>query len=728
MISHSIGRAWNTYIHIMLPFDSAHFDSVDHEDFKHNDGYTIAVPSLNIHVHSYMYDDYDELVSIVNSFEYADDFTHIVFVPDDFELISIVSGITDKVKLLMVGMRLRFMTNDEVLAYDGTKCLCGPRVMKKGITDRHLKSVSHLLWKHRTLMSYGYRGNFGKHELLCKRDGCSVGALYGDPIARKPEYCAKHCPVGYEDVVSKQCLSNGCNTQPTYGDPIARKSEYCATHAPPEYEDVANKQCLFVGCKTRPSYGDPIARKPEYCAKHCPVGYEDVVSKQCLSNGCNTQPTYGDPIARKPEYCAKHCPVGYEDVVSKQCLSNGCVLHPSYGDPITRKPEYCSTHAPLGYEDVVNKQCLFVGCKTQPTYGDPITHKSEYCANHAPLGYEDVVNKQCLSNGCKTRPTYGDPIARKPEYCAKHCPVGYEDVVSKQCLFVGCKTQPTYGDPIARKPEYCAKHCPVGYEDVKNPHCLSMGCKTQASYGDPITRNPKYCVKHAPLGYENVVGKQCISSGCKTRPSYGMAGYSPIYCAQHKNIEPNMVKDSTKYINGYITCSYCCTKIHYTEQFCSSCQYYIDNGQTHAHHMKEHIIKKLLEDHSIDFVHDKIVVEGCSRLRPDFRILTTWGEIILEVDEHQHNRRTYTPECEITRMKQIYFDVGVEKLQFIRYNPDSFKGGKHFTKAKRHTFLIKYLQECIEGKTIPETLGVVYLFYDGFDNTSVSIQEIEPYH
>ena len=73
------------------------------------------------------------------------------------------------------------------------------------------------------------------------------------------------------------------------------------------------------------------------------------------------------------------------------------------------------------------------------------------------------------------------------------------------------------------------------------------------------------------------------------------------------------------------------------------------------------------------FDHDKVVAGGCSKKRPDFLITTFWGYIILEIDEFQHNRKTYPCECEVNRMKEIYFDCGVKHLLFIRYNPDSYK-------------------------------------------------------
>ena len=76
-------------------------------------------------------------------------------------------------------------------------------------------------------------------------------------------------------------------------------------------------------------------------------------------------------------------------------------------------------------------------------------------------------------------------------------------------------------------------------------------------------------------------------------------------------------------------------------------------------------------------------------------------------------------------MKQLYFDVGVQNLLFVRYNPDNYKcveGQKKYTDTARREYLIKYLNEL----TNHNNLGVVYLFYDGFINPP-EIEYINPY-
>ena len=148
-------------------------------------------------------------------------------------------------------------------------------------------------------------------------------------------------------------------------------------------------------------------------------------------------------------------------------------------------------------------------------------------------------------------------------------------------------------------------------------------------------------------------------------------------------------------------------------------------------HNKELEIKALLEENfdSDIFNHDRTVTGGCSRKRPDFLLTTTWGNIVLEVDEFQHKRKTYPCECEISRMKEIYFDCGVENLLFIRYNPDSYKTTtceKPMIKRKRQELLIKIINQQLKTKEV-ENLGVMYLFYDYFSIDAIEIEHIDPY-
>ncbi len=130
---------------------------------------------------------------------------------------------------------------------------------------------------------------------------------------------------------------------------------------------------------------------------------------------------------------------------------------------------------------------------------------------------------------------------------------------------------------------------------------------------------------------------------------------------------------------------------------------------------------------------DKPVVGGCSKYRPDIVINLTVLVCVVEVDEYQHRRSTYSPECEKIRMMQIHQDFGGIPVVFIRYNPDSYKqfdddGNFIGTSIKSNTNRLETLLNLINGLrnrqewTIP--LSVYYLFYDGYDNNP-TLEQIE---
>ena len=193
-----------------------------------------------------------------------------------------------------------------------------------------------------------------------------------------------------------------------------------------------------------------------------------------------------------------------------------------------------------------------------------------------------------------------------------------------------------------------------------------------------------------------------------------------------------MIRNPLKYgKNDVKECTYCLEEIHYKDDYCPSCKQFNILGKTVKTHNKELEIKALLEENfdSDIFNHDRTVTGGCSRKRPDFLLITTWGNIVLEVDEFQHKRKTYPCECEISRMKEIYFDCGVENLLFIRYNPDSYKTTtceKPMIKRKRQELLIKIINQQLKTKEV-ENLGVMYLFYDYFSIDAIEIEHIDPY-
>lgn len=412
-----------------------------------------------------------------------------------------------------------------------------------------------------------------------------------------------------------------------------------------------------------------------------------------------------------------------------KCKHQNCAKRASFGLSNTKKALFCSEHKEIDFVNVVSKKCLYENCTTISSYGFLGSKTPLYCKEHKEENHVNLRDKICLNSNCLKRPIYGIRGTKIALYCKEHKDEAHVNIKSKNCQYIGCSIAPSYGHPNTKIALYCKKHKEEEHINVINKKCRYPGCLIKPSYGDPNTKIPLYCLQHKEDSHIDIKNKTCLNLECKTQPRYGIPGYAPEYCAKHKL--PNMIMYSLNVKNeDYKQCEYCNLKIHYKQQFCTGCKSYIDLGITVKSHNKELAIKALLENNNIEFRHDSIVNEGCSKRRPDFVIQKlNGGFIILEVDEFQHKRKTYTCECEITRMKQIFFDIGVSNITFIRYNPDKYKvhkSKKEETNTQREDFLIRLIKKEIE-KDSEYPLSVVYLYYDHFDRHNYEFENIDPY-
>jgi len=124
---------------------------------------------------------------------------------------------------------------------------------------------------------------------------------------------------------------------------------------------------------------------------------------------------------------------------------------------------------------------------------------------------------------------------------------------------------------------------------------------------------------------------------------------------------------------------------------------------------------KLLESYDIIIDHGL-----CGKERPDFLFDCKNQYVVLECDENQHKERLC--ECEFARMINISQSLGMHTI-FIRYNPDEFinKNGKLVDPSLtlRKELLLKMLNYQFARKDF-HFLEVIYMFYDGCDETYIS--------
>lgn len=84
--------------------------------------------------------------------------------------------------------------------------------------------------------------------------------------------------------------------------------------------------------------------------------------------------------------------------------------------------------------------------------------------------------------------------------------------------------------------------------------------------------------------------------------------------------------------------------------------------------IREHVLLKDIDD--VYMIWDKAVGMGCRR-RPDILIKLEMHNIMVEVDEHQHNHTSYNEED--ARIIEIHYALESVPLIVIRFNPDAYK-------------------------------------------------------
>ena len=145
---------------------------------------------------------------------------------------------------------------------------------------------------------------------------------------------------------------------------------------------------------------------------------------------------------------------------------------------------------------------------------------------------------------------------------------------------------------------------------------------------------------------------------------------------------------------------------------------------------KQREVKQFLDHNFTQFPYSSYDVTprdllDCSRKeRPDLMWDRLDRIVILEVDENQHSYRPC--ECEQTRMMSVSQALGCAKTVWIRFNPDSFKSvesQRWTTNAKRYRLLKQWLAWALTQELI-HTISVVYLFFDGFQESNVSIDKL----
>ena len=535
--------------------------------------------------------------------------------------------------------------------------------------------------------------------------------LYSLDGEKTGSWCKNHAPECSIPIGTKKCKTKKCFRQPCFGLPNG-VAVYCSEHAPSCYEDVKNKKCKFPNCNVRPIFNYKGEDKPIVCERHATDSMVDVSHKRCQAEGCTSRAYYG--IDGKAQFCKEHSD---DDMYYKKyntCIISDCQLTASFAKNNDIKPLYCKAHG-IQHNATVNvkaKKCAFAGCSIQASYNLPGL-PAKYCADHRPDDAIDTKNAYCKVSTCRLLATYGNK-GGKAEYCFAHKSASHCDVKHKKCIVVNCDTRACFNYVGETNGVFCYHHSLPGMCNVLKKECIIRRCQRRANHDFPgwVAR---FCMGHA------------LKSMVKNPEKYEKECDEYEFVEDEENKEDLHLYDSKKNF-----CIYCTKQIRRGVQLCDDCKIVQQVGKTNKRIRKEEIIKKLLDDNNIEYINNRQVSGGCSKRRPDFIINTKLGHhIILEVDEHQHRGKHYESKCEIQRMIQLYFDLGVKYLLFIRYNPDVYKAvGSVYNITRRHKLLLKILKSEIERDDISkrEPLTVIYLFYDGFTMKNITDYDtIDPY-
>jgi len=212
--------------------------------------------------------------------------------------------------------------------------------------------------------------------------------------------------------------------------------------------------------------------------------------------------------------------------------------------------------------------------------------------------------------------------------------------------------------------------------------------------------------------------------------------YRCIYCNGGSICIHNKRREYCKPCGGSELCksSWCPTKKNKKYNgYCVLCFTHLfpDTPLSRRYKTKEQTVVDFIKESfpDYDWTHDKRIVDGCSRRRPDMLVDLGSHLIIIEVDEYRHD--TYTTECEITRLNDISLDVNCRPIIMIRFNPDSYvdSTGKNISSCwginnLTQTLMIKKMNEwncrldrlkneIIQSviNPIKEPINIIELFY-----------------
>jgi Fe-S cluster biosynthesis and repair protein YggX len=497
--------------------------------------------------------------------------------------------------------------------------------------------------------------------VICNNEGCDKHACFNYPTEIKGIYCFSHKKLNMIDIIHKKCIFEGCNKIPVFNLPTENNALYCNTHKKLNMVDIIHKKCIFKDCNTRPNYNLPTEINPLYCNIHKKLNMVDIINKRCNEDNCFKRPNYNLPTEINPLYCFSHKRDNMIDIINKRCNEDNCLIRPSFNYPNIKKGIYCNKHKKLNMINIKNKKCLEKDCNKQPIFNLPNNKQGIYCNDHKKLNMIDIKHKKCLEKNCVKGPSFNLSTESTPLYCNEHKKLNMINITSNKCQHPKCKSISIYGLKD-KKPQFCKEHKLINHINlVLENKCSIKDCENEYEF---IIDNIKKCFKHAPKEYEINIKRLC--KFCDLGEVFEKSDY---ICDEHK---------------------------------------------AQANKKEWTVVRYLKKNINTKFIfNSNVMLNGCSKRRPDVFFELNKHCLIVEVDENQH--RNYEDNCECARISEIVGSIGGKSVIFIRFNPDKTKNKGKILKFTLEERLIK-LVELIKKELIKEydkfIVKIIQLYYD----------------
>ena len=527
---------------------------------------------------------------------------------------------------------------------------------------------------------------------------CKIGrARYGSKKFKERTHCSKcRDKETMANLDEPICKFNNCVEVAYYNYKNEQLRKYCSWH---KFENMVNLQSYKeCECGNPASFGDTNYVKRNIRdlgnKSHCFKCKTDEMGQTsfhmlCIGANCNNEAIYGNLIDRYPLYC--------EDCIKTRNKNNN-LYDLGYKNQYCYKLGCSKKNTELTYAYIKNKN------KKKSGKRKGIRHLIRIsCENHKTNEMYDLTKSVCLFENCGKIATNGYTTnGQKRERCEEHSinnMVNLDNLPHNWVCIICLKDWRTYC-PINEKKQKWCKSCAIKqnikFHDPSRKLCIcnnAIPCFAEFKNGVQISERI-YCKKCRPPNSKNVKGLRCPSCKMFIVETKGKLCSVCSDTNKKKTKENEMVK----YIINYIKTN----KIDVNE----------------------------INDEKI--IHDKIIVGGCSKYRPDLLVEVvvyherngeTFPELmyyVFECDEDQHN--SYDPECEMKRMFQIQQDLGCEYVKFIRYNPDicwyidtvngnGRKKKDETTTEERLSAVMKEFEYNLKLKNHSH-LSVSYLFYN----------------